>query len=191
MFSPIFAKKRVEADPLIVDDISSMDEFDPQEKDRFEDELKPDEVEVQEPQSASEVVTEEVVKEEVFQDITVEKTDKSKSSGSALAIAVVLLSVCIGVYKYNHMNTINVLNQMYSAVVSCSATIQSNVKERSGLEMPKLIFGSISSLGLLAILKNFIADEKKLTSFMEFVWGVFVCSLVMTGMYFTYDLTVE
>lgn len=184
----------IEAEPLIVDDVVvSVDESNPQDSEDFElseivDEPKSSNDEVKKEESK----TEEQPVQENVQKCQVNQPTEKKSYGAFLVVFFILIvCTCIMASKFNYLNPqlLNEPEQISSTMQEYSAMIQMRIEETSGIDMPKMISGSVSALIFLVSLNAFFSDEKRFKAFIEFVWGVFICSVVMTGMYFTYDLT--
>ena len=190
----IFHTTTIEAEPLIVDDvIISVDEPNPQETEGFEvseivDKPKQSNHEVEKCESKSEVqpVQENVQKCQVNQ--PVEKKSNRAFFGTFF---IVIVCSCIGAYTFNYLNPqlLNGLEQISSTMQEYFTMIQMRIEETCGIDMPKMISGSLSALIFLVSLNILFSDEKRFKAFIEFVWGVFICSIVMTGMYFTYYFT--
>jgi len=78
--------------------------------------------------------------------------------------------------------------KLFSPLQAHSIMLQIRVEDATGVEMHQIVTGVVGSMLFLVAMKGIFASEKRLKALIEFVWGVFICSIVISGMYFTYDL---
>lgn len=162
----------VETEPLIVDDVAvSADESNARESKSL-----PFDAIIESKPTVEEEQVQEVV-QEVVKEVSEKEAPEAPKSGVMMLVG--LLSIFVGFYTFGCRGMISdVLEQLYG-----------QVEEESGIVMSKLIYGSSSALAILIGLNTFFVTEKRLKACIEFVWGVLICSIIMTGIYFTYDFT--